>query len=868
MNSLSETELRTELHKRYLELEQLKSQLQGTQTELAKARGIIAWMETSKFWKTRLKWLDIKAKIQQVFPQKFPTPIPKQPTVAPSLLVDLQIPKIDLPRFVPEKLQVLLIVEETIPQCFRYRVQQKLEQLQAIKWEVNWTSWRDAKTARNMMHFCHAVIFYRVPAFEDVIHTIEYAKALNKIVFFDIDDLIFNLDHYPEPFESFSKQVSVEEYDSLVKGVALYHQALSLCDYAIASTPILAEEMGKISLKKTSFCHRNAIESKMLQFLQSPLPKLDRNYLSIFYGSGTKTHDADFQVAAPGLAKILNKYQNIRLTIVGYLTLPKELTPYQERIDRIGLLRNIDAYWTFLAQADINLAPLKQGLFNDCKSEIKWLEAAALGVPSVISKTQMYAEILSDGIDAFIADSSQDWFDKIDILIGDEQVRQNIAKQAKQKALQDYHPTAMADNLKQILQAGVKSAAESGKVILSQPKKKLLFVNVLYPPQAVGGATSLLKNIVDVLQEKSGDRYDISVFTYDLDNPNGYDLSEYTYDGIHVTKLSLPPYPDLDWRYEDKRVYEIFSQYLNFNQPELIHFHCIQRLTASTLEAAADLDIPYIVTFHDAWWICDHQFMLDSQGLERDYHQSDPLVAARYTDNIDVSLQRRSYLAKYLNRAKLLLAVSEFQAQLYAMNGFSQVKVNRNGIVTQPVLLKKSVASNKIRFGYAGGICVHKGYHFLKEAIVKAQLSNAEVKVIDLFMNENLTRKETWGSTSVTFIPKQNADKMSEFFSQIDVLIAPSLCPESFGLITREAVYASVWTVASDKGGLAEDIRQGVNGDVFSVDDTSELVAILQKIDKNPQKYKQDNFCEANYIRTIDEQVKELENFYGNILAK
>lgn len=867
--NISETELRTELHKRSLELEQLKLQLQTTQTELAQARGIIAWMETSKFWKTRLKWLDVKAKIQKVFPRKFPTAIPKQPTIAPSPLLDLQIPKIDLPRFVPEKLQVLLIVEETIPQCFRYRVQQKLEQLQSIKWQVNWTSWRDAKTARNMMHFCHAVIFYRVPAFEDVVHTIEYAKALNKIVFFDIDDLIFNLDHYPEPIESFGKQISVNEYDSLVKGVSLYYQALNLCDYAIASTPILAQEMGKLSLTKTSFCHRNAIDSKMLQFLRSPLPKLDRNYLSIFYGSGTKTHDADFQIAAPALAKILDKYQDVRLNIVGYLTLPEELIPYQERVDRIGLLRNINAYWTFLAQADINLAPLKQSLFNDCKSEIKWLEAAALGVPSVVSNTKMYAEILEDGIDAFIADSAQDWFDKLDILIGDEQVRQNIAKQAQQKALQDYHPAAMADNLKQILQAGVKSAAKSGKVILSQPKKKLLFVNVLYPPQAIGGATSLLKNIVDVLQEKSGDRYDISVFTYDLDNPNGYELSEYTYDGVHVTKLSLPPYPDLDWRYEDRRVYEIFSQYLSFNQPELIHFHCVQRLTASTLEAASDLNIPYIVTLHDAWWICDHQFMLDSKGLERDYHQSDPLIAARDTDNIDVSLERRHYLAKCLNHAKVLLAVSEFQAQLYSINGFSQVKVNRNGIVPQPVLPKKSVAStNQVTLGYAGGICVHKGYYFLKEAISKAELQNTKLTVIDLSMNENSTRQETWGSTSVKFIPKQPSDKMPEFFSQIDVLIAPSLCPESFGLITREAIHAGVWAVASNKGGLAEDIRAGVNGDVFSIDNINELVTILQKIDRNPQKYKLYNVSETNHIRTINEQVSELENFYDSILCK
>lgn len=856
----------TQLRTTQLELEHIKAQLQATQAEVVQLQGLVSWMQTSKFWKLRLKFIESVSKVKKI-QQKLKAILPKKHFIQNQLtstLSDTKFHDINIPRYIPEKPTVLLIVEETLPQCFRYRVQQKLEQLQALKYQVSWVSWRHYKQAQAQLHFCHIAIFYRVPAFREVIETIKYAKSLNKIVFFDIDDLIFNRDAYPEPYENLEGQVSPDEYEGLVKGVKLYCEALMLCDYAIASTPSLAQEMERVIGTGAVWCHRNAIDSKLLQFMYTQSPKITRDYISIFYGSGTKTHDADFLIVAPAIARIMEKYPNVRLTIVGYLTLPDLLVPYQDRVDRIGLLSNLEAYWEFLSQADINIAPLKPNLFNDCKSEIKWLEAAVLGVPSIVTDTKMYLEVLQDGEDVLIASTQQEWFEKLHQLVDDKNYRLRMANQAKQKALQEYHPTVMAENFQNILENAIQKAVSQQRAVRKQTKTKLLFVNVLYPPQALGGATGIVKNIIDTLKEKFNDCYEISVFTYDLHNPNGYELCEYLQDSVHVTRLSLPPFPDIDWRYQDQRVYEIFSQYLKLTQPDLIHFHCIQRLTASVLEAAADLNISSIVTVHDAWWICDHQFMLDRNGVERDFHQNDPLVVARDADDLNKSLARRRYLAKQLNRAKLILAVSEFQASLYSLNGFTQIQVNRNGIKPLPVLPRIS-SSKQIRIGFAGGICIHKGYYFLKEAITAANLYNTQVTVIDLFLDSSLTKHETWGSTPVEFIPKLAPETMVDFYSQIDVLVAPSLWSESFGLITREASLAGVWVVASNKGGLAEDIHPGITGDIFSPDDINELIEILKRIEQQPEKYQQQLKCDTQHIRRIEEQVIELEAIYESI---
>ena len=49
---------------------------------------------------------------------------------------------------------------------------------------------------------------------------------------------------------------------------------------------------------------------------------------------------------------------------------------------------------------------------------------------------------------------------------------------------------------------------------------------------------------------------------------------------------------------------------------------------------------------------------------------------------------------------------------------------------------------------------------------------------------------------------------MAEFYAGQDGLIAPSIWPESFGLVTREAISAGLWVIAADSGALADPLRQ------------------------------------------------------------
>src|SRR5208282_4721991 len=123
----------------------------------------------------------------------------------------------------------------------------------------------------------------------------------------------------------------------------------------------------------------------------------------IAYGSGTKTHDADFREAAPALLRLLRSRADVRLRIVGELNLPPGFEVFGARVEWLAPVPYA-RFMQLLAESDINIAPLEPTLFNDAKSNIKFLEAAILGVPSVCSPRANFTAVMQDGGNGLLAE--------------------------------------------------------------------------------------------------------------------------------------------------------------------------------------------------------------------------------------------------------------------------------------------------------------------------------------------------------------------------------------------------------------------------------------------------------------------------------
>ena len=87
---------------------------------------------------------------------------------------------------------------------------------------------------------------------------------------------------------------------------------------------------------------------------------------------------------------------------------------------------------------DIGIIPLVNTNFNKCKSELKYIEFSALGVPVVASDMNVYNEAITDGVTGFLANNEDEWVDKLSRLIEDPILRNGMVNNAHDDILENY----------------------------------------------------------------------------------------------------------------------------------------------------------------------------------------------------------------------------------------------------------------------------------------------------------------------------------------------------------------------------------------------------------------------------------------------
>lgn len=765
--------------------------------------------------------------------------------------------------------RILLFGTPYLRQCTFYRVEQKLEQLRQAGFEADFIPQDQPQRFMSEAGAYDVAIFYRVPAFPDIEKAILYCRQIGVITLYEVDDLVYDPEYFPDSIENYRGQLGAEEYAHLVVDAPLFERAMTLCDYGIASTPALQRRMEPVVARKKCFLHRNAMDSRHERFVAGCLDWASghrSDEVTLFYASGTKAHNEDFEiVAAPAIAEMFRTRPNVRLVTMGYLPLPDVLQPHAGRITQLPPVWDVNTYWAALSEADINLSVLKPGVISDCKSEIKWLEAAMLGIPSIVSATQTHTELLTDGRDAMLADSEEAWKQKLAALIDSPEVRKGIGQNANQLAFSKYSLAAGADNIADIIKASFK---DRSPLQVTQSKKPLiLLVNVFFWPQMTGGATRVVRDNLEYLQDHFGDEFEFQVFCAVEGARNPYQVRTSYYHGVRVTSVTHPVKAGMDWEPADDEMGRIFRTHLELWKPSLIHFHCMQRLSVCTVEAAQKLKIPYLVTVHDGWWISDHQFLVDEKGKLVSEEESGAIKALkRGGTKAAARIGRAVRLRTALARAERVLSVSAPFEQVYRAYGVSNIRTLPNGVSKLPPSKRRPSDDGKVRLGFLGGISDHKGYGLIKRTLQSTSFRNLSLRVVDHSLGyREMRADEVWGTTPVRIIGKVPQNRIMELYDDLDVLLAPSLWPESFGLVTREALMAGMWVIASNRGAVGEDVIADENGFVVDVSDSSELVRVLRQIDNEPARFRVAPLPKPDFRKT-EEQAKELAVFYRQIL--
>ena len=742
--------------------------------------------------------------------------------------------------------KVAIIAELSIPQCKKYRVIQKQEMLEELGIPCSVTSWTDSNEAKKQISLASLVIFYRVPGFDSVMDLIAECRRLNIKTLWDVDDLIFDEDVLKT--SSTINSLEPAEKEGVINGAKLYRQAMLACNEGIASTSGLAKAMKEAGLE-TIYVVENALDDETLaaaRSIEGRLKKQEDGLIRIIYGSGTKTHNIDFLEAAPALANILKENPNVRFRIIGYLELPEYFDEVQSQIERIPFC-NYTEYLTYLSECDISIAPLENFVFNDAKSNIKYLEASITKVASICSPRAAFADVIVNGENGFLADNEQQWHEAFDTLIQNSELRDSMAQAAYRTVTETYSPQAIGST--QLASAVRFESAAKGKT-------KVLSFNVYYHPQSFGGATIVAEQLNKLLaDEEAYEIYAVTTLPMKSWLPP-YSVIRYEYGKVTVFGVAVPSEDAA--AHENPRFDAAVKDIIELVQPDIAHIHCIQSMGVGMVDICREAGVKTLVTLHDAWWICPNQFMLDENEVFREQWNTED--------------ERSKTIARALSKIDMLLAPSKYFAELHERTLGRNVLVNKNG-VTRPLGQISKRKKDVIRFGYVGGKTKIKGVHLILEAFRKYRFPNTELVVVDNMLNvgaRSFFDSDFDGVERFRIEPAYSQDTIDYFFSEIDVLLFPTQWKESFGLTVREAVLRDVWVIATDAGGVSEDIIDGENGTVIPFDSgVEELSRAIAEVCERYQAMDDGAVIELpkSHIRTFAEQKDELAGLYQEILS-
>lgn len=308
---------------------------------------------------------------------------------------------------------VLIIATLDLPQCKKYRVLQRAELIDEILGtQCIISHYLDVSRWKSLMQIATSVVFYRVPSGREFDYAMIEAERLGLSVSYDIDDPVFDFETVTANPNITSLNRSIQT--SLIKDTKLFTEAMSQCSVITVSTKGMQNLVKKRFPKANVYIVPNGLDRETLHYA-SVINKRVRSYdtdqpFSILIPSGSHAHGADILVALGGLTEFIKKYPDTLIVEIGHGGIGENIKNYK----KLPLLPYSE-YLNALSMASCSLVSLASSEFNECKSIVRFLDAASLGVPVIASCIGEYRDI-SDTDIYLNVNNEHEWANKLEVM--------------------------------------------------------------------------------------------------------------------------------------------------------------------------------------------------------------------------------------------------------------------------------------------------------------------------------------------------------------------------------------------------------------------------------------------------------------------
>ena len=283
---------------------------------------------------------------------------------------------------------------------------------------------------------------------------------------------------------------------------------------------------------------------------------------------------------------------------------------------------------------------------------------------------------------------------------------------------------------------------------------------------------------------------------------------------------------------------------------DVAHVHHLTGMSTDSLQVLAEAAVPTVMTLHDYWLFCPR-----GQMFHRREERCETATLQRCGECLQATFpwwlrddNRSAEVARVHAEALRALALPQrlVVPSARAIPPFTALGVPEgrfcvveNGVDTERLqqLAAPAAGPGPLRLGYFGTVMPSKGLHVLLDAMARLPRGLATLhihgNVVPYHGDESYASRcfqRLQPGAGVQYFGPYGLDDLPALMGGIDVLAAPALWHEAFGLTVREALAAGRPVLVSRVGGLQDAVVDGEQGFVLEPGDVGAWATAIERL--------------------------------------